>query len=629
MALPPDYHMHTPLCRHAVGEPVDYARRALEVGLTEIGFSDHSPMQPAPANPGDKPTVLPLFQDVSAMLGHDLAGEVFDDAALQPLLPRRFSRSGSGVAWFDLDGDGWEDLIIGAPRGGRPVVFNNRQGQTFTAARAGAVAHGHRGVVGWPDGRGARKWLAATPNFNASGEAMSRLAIYAGEVQTAPQLLDLGNESVGPLAVGDIDGDGDLDVFIGGQFRPGRYPELVRSTVWLNDAGTLRPAPETSRPLAAAGFVNGATLVDLDGDGDLDLALAVEWGPVRVFRNQAGKFEEATATMGLAGRTGWWSGIVAGDFDGDGRMDLAVGNAGRNTGYALFQPGPVRIYHGEWNAPGRVELLEAWRRDGTWLPVKNRLLLAAGLPDLESRFPTHEAFGKASVLDILGRHADTARFLEANELDSGILLNRGAHFEWRPLPREAQLAPAFSVNVGDADGDGIEDLFLSQNRSDLLPELSRDDAGRGLWLRGKGDGGFEALDASVTGIAIHGEQRAAALADFNHDGRIDVVVTQVNGPTRLFVNQRARPGLRVVLEGPVADPDGIGTQVRVRFQAGHAGPIRAVQAGSGYGSQDAAALVLGVPTAPAAVWVRWPGGRGQVVPVAAGQTEIRIRHDAR
>jgi histidinol-phosphatase (PHP family) len=44
MSLPADYHMHTPLCRHATGEPVDYARRALELGLAEIGFSDHSPM---------------------------------------------------------------------------------------------------------------------------------------------------------------------------------------------------------------------------------------------------------------------------------------------------------------------------------------------------------------------------------------------------------------------------------------------------------------------------------------------------------------------------------------------------------------------------------------------------------
>src|SRR6185503_12431239 len=45
MALPPDLHMHTPLCRHATGEPVDYARRAVELGFTEIGFSDHSPMR--------------------------------------------------------------------------------------------------------------------------------------------------------------------------------------------------------------------------------------------------------------------------------------------------------------------------------------------------------------------------------------------------------------------------------------------------------------------------------------------------------------------------------------------------------------------------------------------------------
>jgi histidinol-phosphatase (PHP family) len=45
MQLPADYHMHTPLCRHATGEPADYAKRALEIGLTEIGFSDHSPMR--------------------------------------------------------------------------------------------------------------------------------------------------------------------------------------------------------------------------------------------------------------------------------------------------------------------------------------------------------------------------------------------------------------------------------------------------------------------------------------------------------------------------------------------------------------------------------------------------------
>jgi len=592
--------------------------------IYEIG--EAGTVAPAPAAP--PPAAAPMFRDVSDWLDHAGVGEPFDDAGLQPLLPRRLSRSGPGVAWTDLDGDGWEDLVIGAPRGGRPTIFSNQQGKSFKPARADAVPGGERGVVGWADAHAGRKWLGAASDARPGQRSTGRLAVH-GDGQSAPRYLDGGDDPIGPLAVGDIDGDGDLDVFAGGQSRPGRYPESGSSAIWTDDGGTLRRSAEASRPFASAGLVSGATLVDLDGDGDLDLALAVEWGPVRIFRNDGGHFEEVTLSMGLADRTGGWTGIVAGDLDGDGRMDLAVGNSGNNTGYALLGPGPIRIYHGAWSVPDRVEILEAWRRDGTWLPIKNRNLLAAGLPDLPARFPTHEAFGKATVAEILGDNAAKARYLESNESASGILLNRGSRFEWHPLPREAQLAPVFSVNVGDVDGDGIEDLFLSQNRSDLLPELSRDDAGRGLWLRGRGAGTFAALDAGLTGIAVHGEQRAAAIADLDHDGRIDLVVTQFDGPTRLFLNQRARPGLRVVLEGPTSNPDGIGAQVRMQFQDGHEGPVRAVQGGSGYGSQDSAAAVLGVPTAPKAVWVRWPGGKIQIEPVAAGQAEVKIRSEKR
>ena len=422
-----------------------------------------------------------------------------------------------------------------------------------------------------------------------------------------------------------MDGDSDLDVVVGGQFRLGRYPEAVPTTVWINEGGVLQGAPAWGRPLARAGCVNGATLVDLDGDGDLDLALAVEWEPVRLFRNEGGQFRDMTAPMRLAGRTGWWQGIAAGDFDGDGRMDLAVANVGRNTAYALFSPGPIRLYHGEWNTPGRVELLEAWQREGAWLPIKNRTQLTASLPDLPARFPTHEAFGRADVTHVLGESAARANFLEAVEFDSGVFLNRTNRFEWRPFSREAQWAPASSVNVADVDGDGFEDVFLSQNRSDLLPEYSRDDAGGGLWLRGRGDGSFQAIDPAVSGIRIDGEQRAAALADFDHDRRIDVVVSQINGPTVLWANRGARPGLRVVLEGPLANPEAIGAQVRLRFADGHSGPVRAVQGGSGFGSQDAAPLLMGIPRTAAAVWVRWPGGREQEVPVRPDQTEVRIR----
>jgi hypothetical protein len=121
------------------------------------------------------------------------------------------------------------------------------------------------------------------------------------------------------------------------------------------------------------------------------------------------------------------------------------------------------------------------------------------------------------------------------------------------------------------------------------------------------------MEASITGIKIDGEQRGAALADFNHDGRVDLAVSQNNAPTKLYVNQRVKRVLRIVLSGQPANPDAVGAQIRVLYADRHAGPCRTIQAGSGYWSQDAAAQVLGLAEAPVGLWIRWPGGKEQTV----------------
>ena len=128
----------------------------------------------------------------------------------------------------------------------------------------------------------------------------------------------------------------------------------------------------------------------------------------------------------------------------------------------------------------------------------------------------------------------------------------------------------------------------------------------------------------VWGVKVYGDQRGAALADYDADGRVDLVVAQNGAATKLYRNQGARPGLRVRLVGPPANPDAIGAQLRLVY-ADHQGPVRELQAGSGYWSQNGAVQVLGQQQPPTAVWVRWPGGAETVVPLEPDTHEITIR----
>jgi hypothetical protein len=179
--------------------------------------------------------------------------------------------------------------------------------------------------------------------------------------------------------------------------------------------------------------------------------------------------------------------------------------------------------------------------------------------------------------------------------------------------------------VADFDGDGAEDAFLAQNFFGVPPLTSRHDAGLGVLLRGNGTGGFVAVSPSGSGLRIHGEGRGAAVADYDRDGRTDLAVAQQAQVTRLFRNRQGRPGLRVQLQGPPANPHGVGAVIRLAYAEGSNGPARAIHAGGGYWSQDSSVAVLAWSGAPARLIVRWPGGKVTEVPLVAGTLSVSPR----
>ena len=573
-----------------------------------------------------KPILTPAFRDVSSLLNHRHQNSAFDDFSRQPLLPHKLSQAGPALAWTDVDGDGRPDLVVGAGRGGATAVFLNDGKGGFSASAAQkdpcSLTCEQGGIAGLPTPSGSSLLMALSNFETPTTLSVRHLEVGAQRANALPPTVSCP----GPLALADVDGDGRLDLFVGGRLVPDKFPAPASSHLFRRTPdGRFANNSDAELVLKDVGLVNGAIFSDLDGDGLPELILACEWGPLKVFHNDHGHFREINGSLGLDKFTGWWNGVAVGDFDGDGRMDIVASNWGRNTRFERQRTKPLRLYYGNWNGTDSVDSLEAaWDEEtAKYVPLRPFDSVKRALPWIQERFTTYRAYGSAGITEVLGDRAHATKMLEVNTLETMVFLNRGDHFETHPLPAEAQFAPAFGLAVGDFDGDGHEDIFLAQNFFAVNSDTPRYDAGRGLWLRGDGHGNFTAVPGQESGFAIYGEQRAAALCDYDADGRVDLVVSQHHGPTRLFHNESAKPGLRVILTGPEGNRGAFGAQIRLGYAQGF-GPTREIHGGGGYWSQDDATQVLGMRETPKELQIRWPGGKTTTTPLSAGTRELTV-----
>lgn len=469
-----------------------------------------------------------LFKRLDNNLEFTHNENLFIDFNRNRLLPHMLSTPGPKIINGDINGDGLDEIFVPGAKDSKSTLFywndqsliqddkftlmNDFESETIEPLFFDADSDGDLDLYTANGGIEFSKFIPYLSDeiyFNDGNGNFSQSEL---ELPTNSKFF---NSST--VEASDIDKDGDMDLFVGERLISDSYGVPGSGVILLNNGkGSFKDLTSINAPeLEDIGMITDAIFVDIDNDNDEDLIVIGEFMGINILLNENGIFRLSRSE--LSNYKGWWQSIQSGDFNGDGLLDLVVGNHGLNSRFSASKEFPIRLYVNDFDLNDQLDPVLTFKREnGKFYPYDLRHNLIDQIKPLKKVFPDYNSFRSASIEDMFSSdQLDESLKLEVNTLSSSIFINKGnGRFDFYELPQVAQFSPIYALLLKDFDLDGDIDIIAGGNLYNAKPEIGRYDASFGLFLENDGKGKFEVPDSGY-GFKLKGEVRSIILSNSN------------------------------------------------------------------------------------------------------------------
>ncbi|WP_300436394.1 VCBS repeat-containing protein [Christiangramia sp.] len=440
----------------------------------------------------------------------------YTDFDYEGMIYQKLSQEGPSLAVADINGDGNEDVFIGGAKEQPGIIYINRgngnlQKSKQPALDADFLFEDTAAAFFDADGDGDQDLMIGSGG-NEVGENQNyrpRLYLNDGKGRFTPstEIIPSVNQNISVIAPHDFDGDGDIDVFVGSRSVPVNYG-IDPPHLFLENEGNGKFSNASERiayDVKYAGMITDAIWQDIDGDEKMDLITVSDWGAPKIFKNSGRRLSNYKTNLNEY--TGWWNTIETADLDNDGDQDLILGNKGSNIPYKTSMDKPMKLWVNDFDNNGTIEQIVTQHNEGKDYPLHMKKEMISQLVFLKKENLKASEYARKSIKELMPKNKiENAVVKDAVISETVIAINEGnGNFKIKELPGRVQFSCVCGISCTDVNNDGNLDLIMAGNNYEFKPQFSRLDASLGNVLLGDGNMNFEWQDYTKSGFNIKGE----------------------------------------------------------------------------------------------------------------------------